>query len=72
MDNMITTEELAAKTGYTIWYLRDLARRGLIPAVKFKRTWLFNYLDAKKALKIPDIRKASNDDNDKRRLLAGL
>lgn len=39
-EDWLTTNDAAALTGYTQAYMRQLALRGLIPAVKAGRDWL--------------------------------
>ena len=38
----VTTQEAAEKTGYNPAYLRQLARRGLIPGARVGRDWFVN------------------------------
>lgn len=41
-EDWITTDEAAALTGYTVHYLRKLARDERVDAIKIKRDWLLS------------------------------
>lgn len=38
----VTTQEAAEQTGYSVAYLRQLARRGLVPGARAGRDWFVN------------------------------
>ena len=46
----LTVKELAASVGYSEHWVRELARKSLIPAVKRGHIWLFDEFEVKKAL----------------------
>lgn len=50
LNNLVTSDVMAAKLGYHVQYLRDLARLEKIPAVKRGRAWLFDEVEVAKFL----------------------
>lgn len=40
--NLVTSEVMATKLSYHVVYLRELASKGKIPAIKRGRAWMFD------------------------------
>lgn len=53
IDGLITTNDAASLTGYSVAYIRQLARSGRVRSVKAGRDWLVNrddLMDHKRAM----------------------
>lgn len=48
---LLDSEAIAKRLGKTVYCIRDMARKGLIPAVKVGRTWRFDLDDVNAAIK---------------------